>query len=283
MPPCEGVLAHAEQVHERVIEAHLLHQRHRLRVLRLRLAAEARDHVRAERALRQRRADLVHKAEEGVARVGPVHAAQTAVAAALHGQVDGLADVGVRPDHLQRRQREVLRVTTQNGACLGVRRHEANAYVGRCLRDACEQLREEHAGLGARGGGRAEAGRGLVGEGEAAGLRGVAVGVDVLAEEEDLLVAVVADARDGAEDGLDVHTALPALRVRSGDGDNASEGHDAVAAHVVAAAHDSELGAGLRVQQQGVHAGVLVLGGQGGVRGLMAGLSLNSLDRTHDC
>ena len=120
VPPRIRVLSHAEQVHERVIEAHLLHQRHGRGVLLWCLPTEPRDHIRADRTLRQRRADLLHEAEERIPRVGAIHALKTAVASALNGEVNGATDVGVRFDHFQHGQGEVLCVNAPDVKCLGV-------------------------------------------------------------------------------------------------------------------------------------------------------------------
>lgn len=93
----------------------------------------------------------------------------------------------------------------------GVRRHEPNAHVGRRLRHSLQQLGEQNALLAAHRGGGAEPGGGLIGEGGIALCGGVAVGVDVLPEEENLLVAVLSDAVHVVHHDARLHAPLSSL------------------------------------------------------------------------
>ena len=74
------------------------------------LPAEARDDVGADGAIRHVPADARHALHVPSAVIAPVHALQHRTAAALHGQVDVLADVVVPGHHLQHLVGHVLRM-----------------------------------------------------------------------------------------------------------------------------------------------------------------------------
>lgn len=94
---------------------------------------------------------------------------------------------------------------------LGVRRHEPNTHVRRRLRHSLQQLGEQDALLAANRGGGAEPGSGLIGERGVALCGGVAVGVDVLPEEENLLITVLSDAVHVVHHDARLHAALSSL------------------------------------------------------------------------
>ena len=170
---------------------------HLLEVL-IRLAGEADDEIRRQAHVGDGRADAAHEVTVRLHRVDAVHRLEDAVAAVLDRQVDVLAEVLAVADGRDDPVREVLRV----------RGHEAHAADARHLVDHLEEVRKV---------------RELV---------VLAVGVDVLAEQSDFLIAVLHGLLDLADDVLGQAAALAAAHVR----------HDAVGAEVVAAVHDRHPG-----------------------------------------
>ena len=135
----------------------LLHDVHGVLEIRLGLAREAHDDIRAERHIRQLPANLLHEREVALLRIVTVHALEDRAGAGLQRQVDVSLDVRVRLHHLDELIREILRV----------RSHIADTPESRELCHSGEQLRE------------ARAARDVI-----------AIGIDILTEQGDLETAI---------------------------------------------------------------------------------------------
>ena len=163
----------------------------------LSLAVEAAENVGRQAAVGNNTADGCHAFQVPLTVVLTVHQFQDTAASALHGQVDVAAHVGLFGNDVQRLVAHVL----------GVRGGEADAHAGRGLCHGAQQLREvDHRAVGPL----------------------EAVGVDVLPQQGDFLVAACLEVGHLAQDALHVAAALAATGI----------GHDAVGAEVIAPAHD---------------------------------------------
>ena len=213
-----GILARGERTgplgiieHICGVEAHLLEEGQGVAMVLLRLGAEARDDIGGNGAVRHVTADRGDALEIPGAGVAAAHLLQHAVGAGLHGKMDVVADVGVRGHHLQHLVGDVL----------GVGGREAHAQTGACLRHQLQQC------------------------GEVAVF--VFIGIDVLPQQGNLLVALLRAVAGLADYGMIVTAALGAAGV----------GHDAVGADVVASAHDGdESGNSVAVETNGNDFGV---------------------------
>lgn len=166
---------------------------HLLEVL-IRLAGEADDEIRRQAHVGDSRADAAHEVAVRLHRVDTVHRLEDAVAAVLDRQVDVLTEVLAVADGRDDLVREVL----------WVRGHEAHAADARHLVDHLEEICK------------------------VCELVVLAVGVDILAEQRDFLIAVLHGLLNLMHDVLRQAAALAAAHIR----------HDAISAEIVAAVHD---------------------------------------------
>ena len=150
---------------EALVEAHVLDQLHGLVEIRIGLAGEADDEVRADRDVRAHRAQLAQLLLELQRGVAALHRREHAVAARLHRQVQEVRELGHVAIGLDQRVAELQRM----------RSGEADAADAVDFGDGADQQREV---------------RDL-----ALAIR-AAVGVDVLAEQVDLAHALRGELRD---------------------------------------------------------------------------------------
>src|SRR5258705_2078245 len=114
------------------VEADLVQQVQRVLELRLRLAAEADDHIRRERDAGPPRAQPVDQPAVLRQRVATAHPLEHAIVAVLHGNVDMLADLG-QPCHL---------ADHLIGHVARIRGHEADAHQPGDLAEPLHQVGE---------------------------------------------------------------------------------------------------------------------------------------------
>ena len=179
---------------QRVI-AHVFDQADRVLEFLLRLAGEADDHVAGQNQLGHDLAAIVRQLQIFLAVIVPVHGLQHPVVAGLEGQVELLGDPGVFRNGIKEFFACVLRVA----------RHEAQPEVSRQLCDLGHEVGKINAQP-----------------------QILAVGVDVLAQKRNVLIARRDEALDFFENLLGPSRALPPAHIR----------HDAVRAEIVAAVHD---------------------------------------------
>ena len=213
------VLARGIPEHEGVVEAEAVGQGARFLVVRVRLAGKADDDVGRHRQPGPGGAQVRDQRLVGRRPVGPVHGAQHAVAAALHGEMD----VG----HQARQAREGVHQVAPEAD--GVRRGEAQALQALDGVDGVQELHERAAAVGAF--------RELV----------ASVEVDDLAEQRDLPDPPRDEPAHLRDDFLQGARAFRAARV----------GHDAERAAHVAALHDRHEAAALAGPQDVLFDGAL--------------------------
>ena len=193
---------------EQRVKAHLFHQRHRLHGLGLRFAGEADDHVAGEHQLRHHPPGVGDQLQILFHIIGAVHGAEHPVAAGLHRQVQLPGHMAAGSHHVEQLVAGVLRLGG----------HKADKVVALDLIQRRQQVGK------------------VVADAQI-----LAVGVDVLPQQGDLLEALGHKAAHLIDDPLRVAAALPAPDV----------GHDAVGTEVVAAVHDGHPRAGASLPHHG--------------------------------
>ena len=242
LPGGQGAGAFAVLEHVGHVVADLVHQAQRVGMVFLRFPAEPGDQVGADGRPGQDAADGGDAVQVPGAVVAAVHALQHAAAAALHRQVDVLADVRVRGHHLQHLVGHVLRVAgAEAHAQQGIHPGHQGQQVGEVRHRLCRVLHLPPA------------------------VHVPAVTVHVLAQQGHLPVALGHQVAGLLHDGLRVAAAFPPP----------GEGHHAEGAHVVAAPHDADEG-GDPVAAQAHRCDVVVglVAAQQHVHGLLAGAHL---------
>ena len=146
-----------ENKRKQCVIAHALDQAQRVLKFFLRLAGEADDDIGREHELRHKAAAVIHELKILRARIAAVHGVEHAVVSRLERQMELLADLRIGRDGVKQLMTGVL----------GMGRHEAQAKIARQARDLRHEVGEIHA------------------EAEV-----LAVGIDVLAEQRDLLIAL---------------------------------------------------------------------------------------------
>mmetsp|Transcript_7581 Transcript_7581/g.28576 ORF Transcript_7581/g.28576 Transcript_7581/m.28576 type:complete len:395 (+) Transcript_7581:1253-2437(+) len=210
------------------LEARVSHDLQRVEMLRLRLATESADGVRREGNPRNAAAGVANQLHERFLGVAASHAVQHRATARLQREVQALADVRALGDEVQQLRREVL----------GMRGRESKPHVGRSERASVQQLREAHPSTVAQAVGVAEARIRRRVRRQRVGPALVVVAIHVLPEERDLLDAQLLQLAHFVHNRRRGSRSLPAPRERN----------NAEAAHVVAAAHDADEGAELRIR-----------------------------------
>ena len=168
--------------HERRVEAHFAHQAERLSVVLKRLVVKTAEHVRTDSCLRNDTPDGGYTFEVPLAGVLAVHEFENLVAAALHRQMDELADVTVGSYDLQRFVAHVF----------GVGGGEANAHVRHGVCNYLQQISEINNPT----------------------FFLPSVGVDVLSEQGHLFIATCLQVEYFVADAFYIARALPSAGVR---------------------------------------------------------------------
>ena len=184
---------------EQRVVAHLFDEAHRILKFLLRLAGEAHDDVAGQHQIGHDGAAVLHQGQVLGAVVVAVHGLQNPVVARLEGQMELLADLGVFGDGVK----ELV------AGVAGMGGHEAQAEFAGDLSHRRHQIGKIHPQT-----------------------QILAVGIDVLAQKGDLLVAGGDQLPALFQNVLRLTGALPSPDV----------GHDAVGAEIVAAVHDRHPG-----------------------------------------
>ena len=225
--------------HEGRVETHLAHQRERLLEVVFGLIAIAHKHIGGQSAAWNDAADSLHLTKVVFAGVFAVHQVQRVVAAALHREVDVLAQVGLLGNGVQ----DVL------GHILGIRGGEPHPHLRHLAGYPSQQF------------GKARTSR------HGLSCRTQTVAVDILAQQRHLFESTVTQVAHLGEDALHVARPLTAT----------GKGHNAIVTEVITAAHDAHETANLGSVDALRKDVAIGLGGrQLYIDGLMTGLALGN-------